>query len=237
MPDVMPDSLSDSMHDFMPDSMPDAMHASRPSPTDWPRTVFAAIVAGILYYMLASPAANIAQSTTLAPIAWPAPTFMIALLWRKPGREWAPYLLAVFVAMMFVGDLDWLPMLTDAGFALLNVVEIVACVLVGRRWVARDGQIDTLRKLTRFLLLLPLAVIALIAAAGATLASSAMHGDWVSEWRTLLVGNGLAVLVLVPALLAWSQPPRQQDATNGTAQGARVALAGVLAVAGALLAC
>lgn len=211
--------------------------SSQPSSIDWPRTLFAAVIAGILYYMLASPAANIAQSTTLAPIAWPAPTFMIALLWHKPAREWAPYLLAVFVAMLFVGGLDWLPLLTDAGFALLNVAEIVACVLVGRQWVARDGQIDTLRKLTRFLLLLPLGVTALIAAIGATLASFAMPGDWMSEWRTLLVGNGLAVLVLVPALLAWSQPPREQDAINGMARGVQVSLAGVVVVVCALLAC
>jgi signal transduction histidine kinase/CheY-like chemotaxis protein len=205
---------------------------------DWPRTLFSALVVGILYYMLASPAASIEQSTTLAPIAWPAPTFVIALLWRKPWREWAPYLLAVFIAMMFVGDLDWLPVQTDAGFALLNVIEIAACVLIGRRWVARDGQIDTLRKLTRFLLLLPLAVTALVAAAGATLASSALQGDWLSEWRILLVGNGLAILVLVPALLAWSQPPRQLDAIGGPARtGARVSLAGVAVVVCSLLAC
>ncbi|OWY26801.1 ATP-binding protein [Herbaspirillum robiniae] len=201
--------------------------------TDWPRTLAAAVVCGILYYLVASPAANIAQSTTLAAIAWPAPTFMIALLWHKPAREWAPSLLAVFVAMMFVGDEDWLPVATDAGFALLNVAEIVACVLVGRRFVARDGQIDTLRRLSRFLLLLPLAVILVVAAIGATLAASAMHGDWWAEWRTLMVGNGLAILVLVPAFLAWARPARVQ------AGGDRVdlpSLLGVLTVVCALLA-
>lgn len=174
----------------------------------WPRRLAGAVVCGILYFLVASPAANIEQSTTLAAIAWPAPTFMIALLWHRPAREWLPYLLAVFVAMMFVGDEDWLPILIDAGFALLNVAQIMACVLIGRRFVARDGQFDTLRKLSRFLLLLPLALIAVVAGIGATLATSVMHGEWWAEWRTLMVGNGLATLVLVPAFLAWARPAR-----------------------------
>ncbi|KAF1045584.1 MAG: Wide host range VirA protein [Herbaspirillum frisingense] len=184
------------------------MTEPRDTDADWPRTIAAAVICGILYYLIASPAANIEESATLAPIAAPAPTFMIALLWRKPAREWFPYLLAVFTAMMMVGDKDWLPVQADAGFALLNVLEIAACVMVGRRFVARDGQLDTLHRLGRFCLLLPVAVVAVVSALGATLGADAMQGDWWAEWRTLLVGNGLAILVLVPVFLVWSQAGR-----------------------------
>ncbi|MCA1325176.1 ATP-binding protein [Herbaspirillum sp. alder98] len=207
------------------------------SPVDWGRTVLSAALAALVYYLLASPAANIAQSTTLAAIAWPAPAFMIALLWRKPGRTWPPYLLAVFIAMMLVGHRDPLPAPVDAGFALLDVIEIVACLLIGRRWVARDGQFDTLRRLTRFVLLLPVLVMLLVSAAGATLAFSAMGGSWFDEWRTLLVGNGLAILVLAPTLLTWSQPSHRPAVIGVGTRGIDLpSLIGVLIVAGGLLA-
>jgi len=211
--------------------------SSAPAPIDWGRAIFATAAAALVYYLLASPAANIAQATTLAAIAWPAPAFMIALLWRKPARSWPPYLLAVFVAMMLVGHRDPLPPPVDAGFALLDVIEIVACLLLGRRWVARDGQIDTLRKLTHFVLLLPVLVILLVSAAGATLAFSAMGGHWFDEWRTLLVGNGLAILVLVPTLLSWSQSSSRVAVIGDSTRGIDLAsLVGVLVVVGGLLA-
>lgn len=209
------------------------MPANRISPTDWMTTLASAAAMGVLYYLLASPAAHIAESTTIAPIVWPAPSLLIALLWRKPYREWWPYLVAVFIAMVLVGDLDALPVSVDAGFALLNVLQIAACTLVGRRFVARDGHLDSMRRLTRFILFLPLLTTGVLAVFGATLAAYAMHENWWQEWRILLVGNGLAVLVLVPVLLYWAQPGRDARA------GKRLDLPTLLsstAVAGALLA-
>jgi signal transduction histidine kinase len=212
-------------------------NASLPSAAiDRVRITLSTALAALIYYLLASPAANIAQSTTLAAIAWPAPAFMIAFLWRKKVGAWLPGLIAVFVAMMLVGHRDPLPAPIDAGFALLDVIEIVACLVIGRGWVARDGQIDTLRKLTRFVLLMPVAVVLLISAAGATLAFSAMGGNWFDEWRTLLVGHGLAILVLVPALLTWSQPlPRPAIIGVGSYGIDLTSLVAVLAVGGGLL--
>ncbi|MDR6739154.1 signal transduction histidine kinase [Herbaspirillum sp. 1173] len=202
---------------------------------EWPRLLVASVISGILYYLVASPAANVAESTTLAAIAWPAPALLIALLWHKPLREWAPHLLAVFVAMMFVGDKDSLPMSIDAGFALLNVVEIAVCTLIGRRFVARDGQIDTVRRLMRFLLMLPLGVMCFVAAMGATLVVEGMGGHWWAEWQTLLVGNGLPILVLVPAFLSWTRPQRGPTGAEGGHVGWASFLA-MLVVVSALLA-
>jgi len=205
--------------------------SSRPAFADSLRTLLAALACGVGYALLASPAAHLQDSTTLAPIAAPAPALMIALLWRKPARDWFPYLLAVFVAMMVVGDRDSLPWQVDAGFALLNVVQIAACVLLGRRFVSRDGQFDGLVRLGRFLLLLPLVAVAVVAALGATLAADVMPGGWWAEWRTLLVGHGLAILVLTPAWLTWS------DGAWRTLFHDRITLLGALAVSGVLLAC
>ncbi|MBG7620361.1 MASE1 domain-containing protein [Herbaspirillum sp. AP02] len=195
------------------------------------RSLLSALLCGVVYTLLASPAANLQDSATLAPIAAPAPALMIALLWRKPARDWFPYLLAVFVAMLVVGDRDSLPVQVDAGFALLNVVQIVACLWLGRRFVSRDGQFDGLYKLGRFLALLPLLVVALVAALGATLAADVMPAGWWAEWRTLLVGNGLAILVLTPTWLVWSQLHWR------SLRGDRPSVLGAVAVVAVLLAC
>lgn len=162
-----------------------------------------ALMLGVLYYVLARPAADIASSTTLAAVAWPAPTVAIALLWLQPKYMWAPYLLAVWVAMVIVGAQDDLPLLIDAGFAFLNVLEVVACAWLGQRYVAHDGHINTVQRLLRFVLLLPLLVVAGVAVGGAMLATSLLPSDWWLEWRTFMVGNGLAILVLVPLWLYW----------------------------------
>lgn len=162
-----------------------------------------ALMLGVLYYMLARPAADIASSTTLAAVAWPAPTVAIALLWLQPKYLWAPYLLAVWVAMVIVGAQDDLPLLIDSGFAFLNVLEVAACAWLGQRYVAHDGHIDSVQHLLRFVLLLPLLVVACVAVGGAILATSLLPSDWWLEWRTFMVGNGLAILVLVPMWLYW----------------------------------
>ena len=196
------------------------------------RSILLAIALGVVYYLIASPAAQMEDQLTLAAIAWPAPTLAIALLWRLPYRQWWPYLLAVFVSMVLVGDLDWLPLETDIEFALLNVLEIGLCAWLGRRFVTPDGNLETVAQLMRFFLLLPLAAIAAIAVLGATIAVTAMHTEWWHEWRALMVGNGVAVLVLVPALLAWYRTTLRERSLRNPAYLAT--LLGVAAVAAAL---
>ena len=196
------------------------------------RTLLQAVLLGIAYYLLASPAAQMEDRQTLAAIAWPAPALAIALLWRLPYRRWPIYLLAVLTAMLEVGRLDWLPWHTDVGFAILNVLEVALCAWLGQRYVAADAKLDSIAKLTRFILLLPLGAVALIAVLGASLAITAMPLEWRQEWRVLMVGNGLAVLVLVPALLAWSRLPGQERPWRpGAAKlGALAAIAAVTVV-------
>jgi signal transduction histidine kinase/CheY-like chemotaxis protein len=161
---------------------------------------------GVLYYVMADPAARGGNHLTLAAIAWPAPAVATALLWRLPCRRWGLFLLAVFVSMMYVGDLDALPPRVDAQFAALNVFQITLCAWLGKRYVAPDGVLDTIARLWRFLFLLPLCAIALVAVIGASIAWAAVGTSWPVEFGGFMIGNGLAVLVIVPAMLAWPLP-------------------------------
>ncbi|HTN67609.1 MAG TPA: ATP-binding protein [Burkholderiaceae bacterium] len=170
------------------------------------RTLLQAALLGLVYYLLASPAANMAYGGTLAAIVWPAPAVAIALLWRVPYRRWGAYLLAILLAVMASGTPGALSLAVDFQFAALNVLEVALCAWLGQRYVSRPGELDSMAALSRFVLLLPLLASGAVAALGAGIAVAALPLDWLHEWQVILVGNGLAILVLVPALLAWSRP-------------------------------
>ncbi len=155
------------------------------------------------YAVLSIPAAYATNPHTLAAIIWPAPALACALLWRKPYRQWPIFLLGIFLAMMWVGDLDALSAGADSAFAVLNVFQAACHSWVGKRFISDRGEIDTFRKLARFMIFLPLLCTSVVAALGATIGALTKQTAWLDEWRVMMMGNGLAVLVLLPALLAW----------------------------------
>jgi signal transduction histidine kinase len=174
-----------------------------------------AALLGYAYYVLSIPAAYTTNANTLAAIIWPAPALAAALLWRKPYRQWPIFLLGIFLAMMSVGNLDELSLGADSAFAVLDVFQAAFYGWVGRRFVSDRGELDTSRKLARFMVFLPLLCTGVVAVLGATIGTLTKQTLWLDEWRVMMVGNGLAVLVLLPALLAWCPP-------DGTAQAADV---------------
>ncbi|WP_321800901.1 ATP-binding protein [Caballeronia sp. J97] len=197
------------------------------------------VVLGILCYLLARPVAHLESAGTLAAIAWPAPAIAIAILWPMPPRRWPAHLLALFIAIAATGDFSSASWRSDLGFCVLNVLEVTLCAWLGRRYVDANGAIVSTNSLMRFLLLLPLAGIGVTSMLGATLASDLGHDGWWREWRTLFVGNGVAVLVLAPAVLAWrvrssQTASRAQRAEAWIALACSVAAVGLLAAAAAL---
>ncbi|SFU61234.1 Signal transduction histidine kinase [Polaromonas sp. YR568] len=191
-----------------------------------------ALLLACVYALLSTPAAYTSRPDTLAAIIWPAPAVAAALLWNMPYRQWPVFLVAVFLGMLFVGDADPLSVGADAAFSLLNVFEVALYAFLGRRLVCDNGNIDTTARLARFIVLLPLLATALVAALGATIGVVTKHTNWFEEWRVMLVGNGLAILVLLPALLSWCSGHAQaaQSAEKpGTALAAAVLCAGLLA--------
>lgn len=183
---------------------------------------FSTVLLTFAYVALSTPAAYTSSSHTLAAIIWPAPAFAVALLWTLPYRQWFLPLLAVFMAMLIVGASDELPSSADAAFAALNVFEVGLFGYLGRRFVDHDGVLDTMQKLARFMVLLPLGATCLVATLGATIGMVTKQTSWLTEWRVMVVGNGLAILVLLPGLLEWFphsnlQRPKSAPRQNQTA--------------------
>lgn len=198
------------------------------------RLALLAVLLAFVYAILSTPAAYTSRPDTLAAIIWPAPALGAALLWSLPYRRWPVFLVAIFLSMMLVGDADPLSVSADAAFALLNVFEVALYAFLGRRLVSENGDIDSTRKLARFTVLLPLLATSVVAALGATIGAVTKHTAWLEEWRVMLVGNGLAVLVLLPALLAWCS--RQARAAASPGDKPAVALAAAVIAAGLMAA-
>ncbi len=193
------------------------------------RLAFTALLLACVYALLSTPAAYTSRPDTLAAIIWPAPAVAAALLWNIPYRRWPVFLLAVFLAMLFVGDADPLSLGADAAFALLNVFEVALYAFLGRRVVCENGHIDTTAKLARFIVFLPLLATALVAALGATIGMVTKHSSWTEEWRVILVGNGLAILVLLPALMSWCSGQARAAAQSTEKSGAALTAAALCA--------
>ena len=56
-----------------------------------------ALLLGIVYAVLSTPAAYTSNTNTLAAIIWPAPAIAVAVLWQAPYRQWGIFLVAVFL--------------------------------------------------------------------------------------------------------------------------------------------
>lgn len=59
------------------------------------------------------------------------------MLWQAPYRQWGIFLVAVFLAMLVVGNRDSLSLNADTAFALLNVFQVLAYALTVCR---REGR-------------------------------------------------------------------------------------------------
>jgi signal transduction histidine kinase len=199
------------------------MHLAERTRSAWLLTLQAALL-GVVYTVLSTPAAYTSNSQTLAAIIWPAPAMAVAVLWRLPYRQWGIFLLAVFLAMLVVGDMDTLSFNADAAFALLNVFQVALYTFLGRRFVSAQNDIDSTAKLARYMFFLPLLATALVAALGGMIGMVTKQTSWFDEWRVMMVGNGLAILVLLPALLTWFaiDTPRASEPSTPVAQTALI---------------
>lgn len=177
---------------------------------------------GLSFHLPAHAGLGITADLSLATLAWPAPAVGVALLWRRRVREWPLHLLlAAFGFALATGALTpgtlgigtsagtrvpatW--SLVDLTLVALTLLEVALGAWLGRRWIARDGRLDSSRRLLLFTLLLPVGLSMLHATLAGAVLWWGNAADWLAPWRGVYVANAVAMLTLVPALLAWGTP-------------------------------
>lgn len=178
-----------------------------------------AFLLGLSCYFPAHAGLGITTDLSISTLAWPAPAAGVALLWRRRMREWPLYLLlaAAGLALATGTPAQGAPPLTGLRapaawstvgivLAALTLLEVALGAWLGRRWIARDGRLDSSRRLLLFTLLLPVGLSMLHAALAGAVLWWGSAADWLAPWRGVYVANAAAMLTLVPALLAWGTP-------------------------------
>ena len=169
---------------------------------------------GLSCYLPAHAGLGIAADPLLSTLAWPAPAVGMALLWRRRVREWPLYLLLAAGGLALATGALALPgarapaawSAVGVLLAMLTLLEVALGALLGRRWIAHDGRLDSSRRLLLFTLLLPVGLSMLHAALAGAVLWQGSAADWLAPWRGVYVANAVAMLTLVPALLAWGTP-------------------------------
>lgn len=136
---------------------------------------------------------------------WPAAGFSLGLLVLTPTRQWG-WAIAGIAAADIGGSLarGSSPSAT-VWLAAANCIQPLVGAMLLRRWGNGAGRLAPLGQLVRFLAAAVL-MGPLIGAAIGMLAVADEVAWWVS-WPSILVGDGLGVLVVAPLLLCWRGRP------------------------------
>ncbi len=156
---------------------------------------------------------------------WPVNALALAVLLRRPGKEWPGLLLAVLAGYVTMGVLIANNPALAAGFALCNVAEVWLCATVLHR-VTRGG-VDLSRQ--RDLLVFgAVAIGAPFFSALGAMSVTAMAAQ-AQPWHTFRVwwpADALGLITVTPALLVLGA----RSAKAAPAAGGRVRLVAVIAV-------
>lgn len=137
---------------------------------------------------------------------WPAAGFIVGLLIVLPVRCWGWVLAGVAVAELG-GDLaHGYPLGASLWWTVGNVVGPLVGALIFRRW---QGVSDGLVPLLGFLRFVVAAVIMgpLVGASIGSVGTWTLGDlDWWTIWPKYVIGDGLGVLVVAPAVLFWMWP-------------------------------
>lgn len=161
---------------------------------------------------------------------WPGAGLTVAVLLRRPQREWAVLLGAVFVAEVAVDLVTVFGLRQSVAFGVANCVE----PLVGAALVRRHGRpTPDLARVSDLLRFFAAAVVAgpAVGALVGTALPAVLAGDpWFPRLLRWFIGDAVGVVVVAPFLLSWSSDVRAAVPAQGVRLAAVIGVAAVVAV-------
>ena len=136
---------------------------------------------------------------------WPAAGVGLAALLLSPRRLW-PAIVAILFASGNLADLiAGRPFLASLGFMATNVLESLGCAWLLLRTCGEKTTFSRVREILALVAaaLFVNAVTALVGAGTARLASATPFWDF---WKTWWIADGLGILLVTPAIVAWVAP-------------------------------
>jgi signal transduction histidine kinase len=185
--------------------------------TPWVRTLGKAAVLFTAYFLGAYCAITLSRDMGRVVMIWPASALALGVLLRSPPRDWPAYLMAAVAANLTAGAVAHLNPAITAGFALLNLVEILLAAGLLHHLRTQVEWLASVRSLMKFLAVAAVLAPTAIAPLRAALFHFALHAPYWSAWETRWIADILGTLIVAPLMLAWS---RREATTPGVARPA-----------------
>jgi diguanylate cyclase (GGDEF)-like protein len=161
---------------------------------------------------------------------WPGAGLTVAVLLRRPQREWAVLLGAVFVAEVAVDLVTVFGARQSVAFGVANCAEpLVAAALVRRRG-RPTPDLARVPDLLRFFAAAVVAGPAVGALVGTALPAVLAGDPWFPRLPRWFIGDAVGVVVVAPFLLTWSSNVRAAVRGQGVRLAAAIGVAAVVAV-------
>src|SRR4030095_6104026 len=119
--------------------------------TPWVRTLGKAAVLFTAYFLGAYCAITLSRDMGRVVMIWPASALALGVLLRSPPRDWPAYLMAAVAANLPPGAVAHLNPAITAGFALLNLVEILLAAGLLHHLRTQVEWLASVRSLMKFL--------------------------------------------------------------------------------------
>jgi PAS domain S-box-containing protein len=183
----------------------------------------ASLQQGLRYAVTVALLAGVYYATARLGLAYASIGHSVSLIWPPSGIAFAALTLlgyrywpGVFLGAFLANAATPVPLWTAGGIAVGNTAEALVAAYLLRRTAGDRPQLDDLRQV-RALILLAAPVGSLCSAViGTAMLSLAgeLPGGLLPAMAIWWTGDLLGALVVAPAILAWSSPPRQEGSSR-----------------------
>jgi len=142
-------------------------------------------------------------SRQLLGTVWPAAGVALASLLLSRRERWGAIVLVLFAVGLAANLLVGRSFALSAGYVVSDLLESTLCAMVIQRLCGPNVSLLRIKEVLA-LILAATAVNAFSALAGAATASLASGAKFWPFWTTWWVGDGLGILLVTPAIVAWS---------------------------------
>lgn len=192
------------------------------------RTILGAILAGLLYFVLAGIALQLTRGADGVATVWPPSGVAVAaLLLAKPGqRRWVLVALAI---ASFIANCIWIGRAGPAlGHTAANVVEALVAFWVMRDIQRRNDSFFHIAAIARFCFAAVLAAFT-----SATIASVLAGGGSGHMFMSWLTTTTLGILIVVPLIMNFMHPGTSGPPRNAAQLGRTALVLAMVAVVAA----
>lgn len=161
-----------------------------------------ALLAGALYFLLATATITLTANGTGLAVFWPANAALLALFLTDERPRWTPILMAGFIANLAANLMTRGVLLGGVLYGAMNLIEVAIAAAALRTRLGSASLIGEPRALGTFMLWAGLIAPAASAAGGGLTAALVFNESFLDAALTWYLADALGLLIFTPAIVA-----------------------------------